>query len=152
MQPVLTLIAAICALLALGGTAYSAMCVRAARRFRRGRVLPALIDFEPPVSLLKSLKGLDPHMYAALRSHCVLEYTEYELLFGVSDPHEPALRAVYQLQQEFPARRIRVIQCPRSLGLNGKVSTLAQMVPRQSTSTFSSTTAISSRRRITCGG
>jgi ceramide glucosyltransferase len=130
MQPVLTLIAAICALLALGGTAYSAMCVRAARRFRRSRVLPALIDFEPPVSLLKSLKGLDPHMYAALRSHCVLEYTEYELLFGVSDPHEPALRAVYQLQQEFPARRIRVIQCPRSLGLNGKVSTLAQMVPQ----------------------
>jgi ceramide glucosyltransferase len=130
MQPVLTVIAAICALLALGGTAYSAMCVRAARRFRRSRVLPTLIDFEPPVSLLKSLKGLDPHMYAAFRSHCVLEYTEYELLFGVSDPHEPALRAVYQLQQEFPARRIRVIQCPRSLGLNGKVSTLAQMVPQ----------------------
>jgi ceramide glucosyltransferase len=69
-------------------------------------------------------------MYAAFRSHCLLDYPEYQLLFGASDPNEPALELVKRLQQEFPQREIRVIHCPQSLGLNGKVSTLAQMLPR----------------------
>jgi ceramide glucosyltransferase len=37
---------------------------------------------------------------------------------------------VTRLQREFPNRRIRVVQCPKSLGLNGKVSTLAQVLPQ----------------------
>src|SRR5215831_11667823 len=130
MPSPLTVIAALCALLALAGAAYFALCVWAAARFRREPIHSSRIDFEPPVSIMKSLKGLDPHMYAAFRSHCLLDYTEYELLFGVSDPNEPALELVKRLQREFPNRRIRVIQCPQSLGLNGKVSTLAQVLPQ----------------------
>ena len=122
--------AAVCALLALAGAAYFALCVWAAGRFRREGRTRVRVDYEPPVSLMKSLKGLDPHMYAAFRSHCLFDYAEYELLFGVSDPNEPALELVKRLQQEFPQRKIRVIQCPQSLGLNGKVSTLAQMLPQ----------------------
>lgn len=87
-------------------------------------------DFAPPVSLLKSLKGLDPHMYDAFRSHCLQEYGEYELLFGVSDPSDPALELVAKLQREFPRRGVRIVACPRILGLNGKVSTLTQMLPQ----------------------
>src|SRR5215831_11039138 len=130
MPSPLTVIAALCALLALAGAAYFALCVWAAARFRREPIHSSRIDFEPPVSIMKSLKGLDPHMYAAFRSHCLLDYTEYELLFGVSDPSEPAKELVTRLQREFPQRKIRVIQCPKSLGLNGKVSTLAQMLPQ----------------------
>ncbi|HEY4901473.1 MAG TPA: bacteriohopanetetrol glucosamine biosynthesis glycosyltransferase HpnI [Terriglobales bacterium] len=130
MHLALTVIAAVCALLALAGSAYFGLCVWAARRFRRksSRVLRA--DFAPPVSLLKSLKGLDPHMYAAFRSHCLQDYGEYELLFGVSDPNDPALELVTRLQQEFPQRAVRAVPCPKSLGLNGKVSTLAQLLPQ----------------------
>ena len=130
MYVTLTVIAAVCALLALAGAVYFALCVWAAGRFRRERSHASRIDFEPPVSILKSLKGLDPHMYAAFRSHCLLDYAEYELLFGASDPAEPALELVIRLQREFPQRTIRVIHCPKSLGLNGKVSTLAQMLPQ----------------------
>jgi ceramide glucosyltransferase len=130
MQFVLMVIAATCAVLALAGAAYFALCVWAARRFRRQHVSPARVDFEPPVSLMKSLKGLDPHMYEAFRSHCLFDYAEYELLFGVNDPNEPAIELVERLRQEFPHRQIRVIQCPQSLGLNGKVSTLAQVLPQ----------------------
>ena len=127
-MPPLTLIAAVCALLALAGAAYFALCVWAARRFRRQGNLFSHVDFQPPVSIMKSLKGLDPHMYAAFRSHCRLDYPEYELLFGVHDRNEPALELVTRLQREFPYREIRVISCPQSLGLNGKVSTLSQML------------------------
>ena len=130
MHATLTVIAAVCALLALAGAMYFALCVWAARRFRREGSKVSGIDFEPPVSILKSLKGLDPHMYAAFRSHCLLDYAEYELLFGVNDPNEPALELVTRLQRECPQRKIRVIQCPKVLGLNGKVSTLAQMLPQ----------------------
>jgi len=127
MNLFLSVIAAVCALLALAGAAYFGLCIWAARRFApKDR---AVWDFAPPVSLLKSLRGLDPLMYAAFRSHCQQDYPEYELLFGVSDPDDPALELVARLQQEFPERSVRVVPCPDSLGLNGKVSTLAQVLP-----------------------
>jgi ceramide glucosyltransferase len=67
-------------------------------------------------------------MYDAFRSHCLLDYPEYEMLFGMADPADPALELVARLQQEFPQRQLRVIHCPESLGLNGKVSNLSQML------------------------
>ena len=130
MHLALNVIAAVCALLALAGAAYFGLSVWAARRFKRKSVTVVASDFAPPVSLLKSLKGLDPHMYAAFRSHCLQDYGEYELLFGVSDPNDPALELVARLQREFPQRAVRVVACPTSLGLNGKVSTLAQLLPQ----------------------
>ena len=130
MPPIETFVAALCALLAVAGTAYFAMCIWAARRFTRERLQEVQAAFTPPVSILRSLKGLDPHMYQAFRSHCLLDYDEYEVLFGVSDPGEPALELVKKLQEEFPLRQLRVVHCPKVLGLNGKVSNLAQMLPQ----------------------
>src|ERR1035441_4826974 len=130
MHLALTMIAAVCALLALAGAAYFGLCVWAGRRFRRKSKTIVRPDVAPPVSLLKSLRGLDPHMYAAFRSHCLQDYGEYELLFGVSDPSDSSLELVARLQREFPQRAVRVVACPTSLGLNGKVSTLAQLLPQ----------------------
>lgn len=88
-------------------------------------------DFAPGVSILKPLKGLDPGMYEAFASHCRQEYAgEYELLFGVSSLDDPAVEAVDRLHDEFPNRHIRLVLCPEKLGLNGKVSNLAQMVEK----------------------
>lgn len=90
----------------------------------------ALSPFAPSVSILKSLKGLDPGMLDAFRSHCRQDYMgQYELLFGISSLEEPAAAAVRQLQTEFPDCAIRLIECPEGFGANGKVSTLAQLVP-----------------------
>lgn len=82
----------------------------------------------PGVSILKSLKGVDPGMMDAFRSHCRQNYSgEFELLFGVSSLADPAAAAVDALRQEFPSLAIRAIECPERLGANGKVSTLAQL-------------------------
>jgi ceramide glucosyltransferase len=82
----------------------------------------------PGVSILKSLKGLDPGMLDAFRSHCRQTYAgDFELLFGVSSLADPAAAAVGQLKAEFPERAIRLIECPHRLGANGKVSTLVQL-------------------------
>jgi ceramide glucosyltransferase len=130
MPSFLTVIAALCALLAVAGTVYFAMCIWAGQQFRREPTQSAHTRFSPPVSILRSLKGLDPQMYLAFRSHCLLDYGEYEVLFGVSDPDDPALELVERLQQEFPLRQLRVVHCPKVLGLNGKVSNLVQMLPQ----------------------
>ena len=116
--------------LAVAGMGYFLAALVAARVFLASRRAP-LATFTPGVSILKSLKGLDPEMLAAFRSHCRQTYAgEFEMLFGVSSPDDPAVAAVEQLQREFPERSIRLIECPLRLGTNGKVSTLAQLVPQ----------------------
>ena len=132
MHSALTAVAALCALLALAGAAYFAMCIVAAHRFRRECSHTSETRFAPPVSILRSLKGLDPHMYAAFRSHCLLDYPEYEVLFGASDADDPALALVEKLREEFPQAKLLVVHCPNVLGLNGKVSNLVQMLPQAS--------------------
>ena len=90
----------------------------------------AVWRLSPGVSILKSLKGLDPGMIDAFRSHCRQSYAgEFELLFGVSSLADPAAAAVEQLQAEFPASSIQLVECPTRLGTNGKVSTLVQLAP-----------------------
>jgi ceramide glucosyltransferase len=116
--------------LAIAGIFYFVVALVAARVFLviRRRKLP---EFAPGVSILKSLKGRDPEMMDAFRSHCRQDYAgEYELLFGVSSLDDPAVQAVQHLQLEFPDHAIRLLRCSRRLGANGKVSTLAQLVPR----------------------
>jgi ceramide glucosyltransferase len=82
----------------------------------------------PGISILKPLKGIDPEIYESFRSHCLQDYPEYEIIFGVSDPSDPAIESVRRLQREFPDRRIRMIVSSTILGANVKVSNLAQMI------------------------
>jgi ceramide glucosyltransferase len=82
----------------------------------------------PPISILKPLKGIDPEIYESFRSHCLQDYPEYEIIFGVSDLNDPAIESVRELQLEFPDRRIHLMLCPEILGANVKVSNLAQML------------------------
>jgi len=113
--------------LAVAGIGYFLAALLAARRFLAERRKP-LAAFAPGVSLLKSLKGLDPGMIDAFRSHCRQNYSgDYELLFGVASLADPAVQAVHQLQAEFPERAIRLVECPLRLGTNGKVSSLIQL-------------------------
>ena len=115
--------------LTVAGMGYFAAALVAARVFVAARRAP-LAAFAPGVSILKSLKGLDPAMLEAFRSHCRQSYAgEYELLFGVSSLDDPAAAAVEQLKQEFPGHAIRLVECPLRLGTNGKVSTLVQLEP-----------------------
>jgi len=89
--------------------------------------------WSPGVTILKSLKGLDPSMLDAFRSHCRQIYAgRYELLFGISSLGDPAAAAVLELQKEFPDHAIRLIECPATLGANGKVSTLVQLAKHAS--------------------
>ncbi|MFB3812478.1 MAG: bacteriohopanetetrol glucosamine biosynthesis glycosyltransferase HpnI [Terriglobales bacterium] len=133
-HPVLNTLAAIAGVLALCGAGYYALCIWSARTFlrdcRRSRERNDRSEFTPPVSILKPLRGTDPAMYEAFRSHCLQDYPEYELIFGVSEADDPAAELVARLKREFPERRIELVVCPRMLGANLKVSNLVQMLPQ----------------------
>ena len=116
------------ALLTSASAAYCVVCIIAAGKYIRHRARPLFVASAlPPLSILKPLKGTDPEMYGSLRSHCTQDYPEYEILFGISDPHDLAAAIVKQLQQEFPSRSIHLLHCQKNLGPNLKVSSLAQL-------------------------
>jgi ceramide glucosyltransferase len=86
----------------------------------------------PPVSILKPLKGTDPEMWESFRTHAEQNYPEFELIFGVSDPNDPAAEVVRNLQTTYPNRKIKLVLCDHVLGTNIKVSNLAQMLAHAS--------------------
>src|SRR5271169_2714837 len=112
---------------------YYVICLCSALVFLRGRRADRSVrptQTLPPVSILKPLKGTDPDIYESFRSHCLQDYpAEYEIIFGVSDPDDPAIASVQKLQREFPHRAIRLVVAPNKLGANVNVSNLVQMLP-----------------------
>jgi len=118
----------VAAVLALCGMGFYALCLLAARKFLRDSRKPAPA-FTSAVSILKPLRGVDPQMYESFRSHCVQNYPEYEIIFGVSEADDPAVEGVEHLIREFPQCKIRLLVCPEVLGNNRKTSNLVQMLP-----------------------
>jgi ceramide glucosyltransferase len=108
---------------------YGFVCLRAAARFLGRSFDRAHSGDWPGLSVLKPLKGADPELYEALRSHCLQDYPQYEILFGITEASDPAAIVVRKLIEEFPERTLKVVTCDQRLGANGKVSTLAQLAP-----------------------
>jgi len=101
---------------------------------RKTLAQPPLPDSQlPPLSILKPLKGVDPEIWESFCSHCEQECPEFQIqiqmIFGVSDPADPAIEVVRKLQSKYPNREIELIVCDRVLGPNIKVSNLVQMLP-----------------------
>ena len=65
--------------LAVAGLIYFFASIIAARLYLRSRHAP-LAPFAPGVTILKSLKGIDPSMLDAFRGHCRQDYA------GVGSP------------------------------------------------------------------
>jgi ceramide glucosyltransferase len=81
---------------------------------------------QPPISILKPVKGLDLHFREAIRSHAVQDYPNYEIIFGVADPLDPAVPEIRRLMEEFPGRAIRLVISSTQAG-NPKVGTLIDL-------------------------
>src|SRR5215472_4794676 len=117
----------VAAVLALCGMGFYVLCLWSVRSFR-GESCKPQPQFAPPVSILKPLRGVDPQMYESFRSHCIQDYPEYEIIFGVNDADDPAVEAVHQLMREFPNCKISLMICPDVLGTNRKTSNVVQML------------------------
>lgn len=110
----------IAAILVLCGAVYSLLAIAGALRFRRR---PELSRYRPPVSILKPVRGRDHGFFDAIYSHAAQRYPEFEILFGISDPGDPARREIERLQRGFPSLPIRILDT-RNDAPNGKVGSL----------------------------
>src|SRR5262245_14748992 len=126
---IISILRTVAAIATLSGVGYYLLCLWSTRWFFLRRAPAAPAGFKPAVSILKPLCGADPNSYESLRSHCVQEYPEFEIIFGVSDPHDVVIPIVRRLMQEFPQRKMQLVVCTKTLGSNYKVSNLIQMSP-----------------------
>src|SRR5579864_3056633 len=117
--------------LAACGTGFYLLCIWSARAYLRQRQEAGFLGqgeaCTPPVSILKPLRGTDRHIYECFRSHCLQDYPQYEIIFGVDDPADPVIADVERLRREFPGLPIQLVVCAQHLGPNTKVSNLMQM-------------------------
>src|SRR5260370_67850 len=114
-------------LLALPPLVYYVLATLAALRFfgrARARQLP---NYTPPVSVLKTVRGVDFGSHENFASFCRQEYPEYEILFAVNDDGDPAVPVIRRIIAEFPERKIRLLVGAEHLGANRKVNKLARL-------------------------
>jgi ceramide glucosyltransferase len=111
--------------LAIAPLAYYAVAIFAALRFFRKERRKPLSDFQPPVSLLKPVRGVDFASYENFASFCQQNYENYEILFCVNEMSDPAVPVIQRVIERFPQRRIRILSGAAQLGTNRKVNNLA---------------------------
>jgi ceramide glucosyltransferase len=114
-------------LLALAPLVYYVLATLAALRFfgrARARQLP---NYTPPVSVLKTVRGVDFGSHENFASFCRQEYPDYEILFAVNDEGDPAVPVIRRIIAEFPERKIRLLVGAEHFGANRKVNKLARL-------------------------
>jgi ceramide glucosyltransferase len=112
-------------LTALAPLAYYVFVIFAAIRFFRYRNNNQPPAFQPPVSVLKPVRGIDFASYENFSSFCRQNYPAYEILFCVNELSDAAVPLIQRLIEEFPAGRIRILHGAHKYGTNQKVNNLA---------------------------
>lgn len=102
------------------------MALVAALRFTARRTRAVSLPFQPAVSVLKPVRGLDPNTLEAFVSQARQNYARFELLFGVTDSGDTAIPEVRRLQAQFPGVDIRLVFATDSAA-NAKVATLIEL-------------------------
>ncbi len=109
-------------LIALAPLAYYVVVVLAAIRFFQNQTPDR--NFQPPVSILKPVHGVDFGSCENFTSFCQQNYPDYEILFCVNELSDPAVPLIQRVISEFPDRRIRLFSGAERLGTNQKVNNL----------------------------
>ena len=99
-------------------------------RFFRPHPSASPVETGPGITVFKPLKGLEPLSRECLTSFLTQDYHPYQVLFGVREPENPVLDLLRELRRAHLRCDLEVVICPEDLGLNPKVSTLRQLMPR----------------------
>ncbi|KAI9144218.1 glycosyl transferase family 21-domain-containing protein [Paraphysoderma sedebokerense] len=78
----------------------------------------------PPVTILRPLKGVDCNLSENLECCFLQNYPNFELVFSVASPSDPAIQVVAQLIQKYPHIDTKLIIGERNIGVNPKINNL----------------------------
>jgi len=126
-----SLLQSICLVPAIAGSIYSILCLLAVWRFRtQPRCSPGYSFSKwPGVTILKPVRGLEKNQEQNLRSACLQDYPEFQVVFSVQDPDDPALPLLKKIGQAFGSKRVSVVIGNRRVGPNGKINNLLGALP-----------------------
>jgi len=110
------------------GSAYLWYACHAVERFCVGTAAAA--RNQPPVTILKPLRGEDSALAENLRSFCRQDYPAFQIVFGVAEADDPAVPVVRDLMAEFPALDLALVVDPGRNGANLKIANLGNMLPQ----------------------
>ncbi len=80
--------------------------------------------FTPPISVLKPLRGVDGALEENLESFCRLDYPQFEILFAIGDPADPAVEVARRVRDRHPGLPIRILTGKDGSSINQKVAAL----------------------------
>jgi ceramide glucosyltransferase len=98
-----------------------------ALRFSRRPQDTSNAEFNPHVSVLKPVHGVDFGSEENFASFIQQNYPNYEILFAVNDESDPAAPLIRRLIASYPRQKIRLVIGAPFLGENRKVNNLALM-------------------------
>ncbi len=112
--------------LVAGAAVFSVLALRGALHYLAVR-RPAPAN-GGPISILKPLSGLDEGLEENLRSFFAQDYPEFELVFSVREPDDPAITVVAKLRGEYPQIPARLVLTGEPPYANAKVYALERML------------------------
>jgi ceramide glucosyltransferase len=83
----------------------------------------------PPVTLMKPIYGLEKKLQENLRTACLQDYPDYQVICSVQRLDDPAIPLLHELACEFGSDRVSVVVESAQVGLNGKINNLAGALP-----------------------
>jgi ceramide glucosyltransferase len=122
----------ICLIPTIAGSIYLILCLLAVLRFRTQPKCSPEYSFSqwPPVTILKPVRGLEKNQEHNLRSTCLQDYPEFQVVFSIQDPDDPVLPVLKKIEQEFGSKRVSVAIENRQVGPNRKINNLLGALPR----------------------
>lgn len=110
----------------IGGSVFAVLCIWAIVRFRThtcGNAEKPLKSW-PPVTVLKPVHGLEKNQRENLRSCCIQDYPEFQVVFSVQSTDDAAIPLLKELQREFGPDRVTVAIENCRTGTNGKINNM----------------------------
>jgi ceramide glucosyltransferase len=114
------------AVLVIAGVIYNLFAIYCVADFFAARRRRPNSISQPPVSILKPVKGLEPGFRENLDSFCRQDYPEYEVLIGFVGDDE-AISAARAIADDYPGK-VRVVTTMEKIGVNEKVSNLKGLI------------------------
>lgn len=116
----------ICIVPIIGGSVYGILCVITFYLFKGSSSNPArqTLSEWPSVTILKPVRGLEKNQRANLRSACMQDYPDYQVVFSAQDPQDPVIPLLWEIRKEFGPERVSVVVENVIAGPNGKINNL----------------------------
>jgi len=122
----LNVVQLICLIPTIGGSIYVLLSLLTVLRFRSYARHPSTYSFAvwPPVTVLKPVCNLEKNLRANLRSICLQDYPNYQVVFSTTSSDDPAIPLLREIEQEFGHERVSVVVKNTEAGTNRKVNNL----------------------------